>query len=111
VPPGRLRDRASFEALRRSGRRVRRGPITVTYSDVGPCKVPRVAYAVGRRAGGAVQRNRAKRRLRAIVRELMQQLPPGDYLVAAAPGAMTLNYPELRDLVRDCVAELTGEPI
>ncbi len=107
--PGSIRDRSTFEALRRSGRRVRRGQVTLTYADVGPCRAPRVAYAVGRRTGGAVQRNRVRRRLRAIVRELADQLPPGAYLVAAAPGAAALSFWELRDMVQDCVRVITRE--
>src|SRR5687767_8869383 len=65
----RLRDRATFVALRRSGRRVTRGPITVLWLPANPTEPTRVAYAVGRGVGPAVVRNRLRRRLRAIIRE------------------------------------------
>lgn len=58
----------------------------------------RVAYAVGRRYGGAVERNLCRRRLRAIVAE-MDGLAPGAYLLAVDPGARTLTYRELRERV------------
>lgn len=60
---------------------------------------PRVAYSVGRRVGGSVERNRLRRRLRAIVVELVDELRPGAYLIGAAPGAARLTYPRLKELV------------
>ena len=94
-----VRDRATFEALRTSGRRVRRGPITVTWLAGDPAEPPRVAYAIGRRAGGAVVRNRIRRRLRAITREVGAQLRPGAYLFGATAAAASLSYGDLRATV------------
>jgi len=53
----------------------------------------RVAYAVGRAVGGAVDRNRVRRRLRAIVRDT--NLAPGAYLVAVSAPAAQLPFHEL----------------
>ena len=91
----RIGDRPTFEALRRSGARARRGPVTVTYAQVGEPARPRVAYAVGRRVGNAVTRNQVRRRLRAAVAEA-SGLRPGAYLVAAGPEAARATYDELR---------------
>lgn len=101
-----VRDRASFEALRRSGRRVRRGPITVTWLEGDPAEPPRVAYAISRRAGGAVVRNRIRRRLRAIIREVGVQLRPGAYLFGATAAAASLPYGDLRATVCQALAAL-----
>lgn len=111
-PPVRLivpvRDRATFAALRRNGRRVRRGPITVTWLS-GGCDDPvRVAYAIGRKTGGAVLRNRTRRRLRAIVREERASLRPGAYLIGAAAAATALPYGELRATVCKALNALAG---
>lgn len=54
-----------------------------------------MAYAVGRKVGGAVERNRVRRRLRAVVAELAAQLAPGAYLIGAAPAAASLTFGEL----------------
>jgi ribonuclease P protein component len=97
----RLRGRQSFVALRRSGRRVQRGPITVTWAPGQPTEPPQVGFAVGRRVGGAVQRNRLRRRLRAIATEVAADLVPGAYLIGAAPEAATLPFRELRTIVSD----------
>jgi ribonuclease P protein component len=62
-------------------------------SQAGP---PRVAYAVGRRAGGAVARNRIRRRLRHVVASHAEHLRPGcQYLVGASPQALQASSSEL----------------
>jgi ribonuclease P protein component len=102
---GRISDRATFDALRRDGRRARRDSVTVVYLPAGAPAGPaagrdvRVAYSVGRRVGTAVARNRVRRRLRAALREVDREcggLDAGAYLVLAHPGARTLPYAELR---------------
>ena len=105
----RIGDRATFEALRRSGRRARRGPVTVTYAPVGEGPQARVAYAVGRRVGNAVTRNRVRRRLRAAVAQAAG-LRPGAYLVAAGPAAAGTDYEELRRQVATAMTAASGEP-
>lgn len=101
-----IRDRATFQALRRSRARVRRGPVTVTWVPGDPTEPPRVAYAVGRSAGGAVVRNRIRRRLRSVSREAGPLLRPGAYLVGAHAGASSLSYRELRATVCEALATL-----
>ena len=95
----RVRDRASFAALRRDGVRRRIGALTVTRLPVeaGGSPVPAVAFAVGKPVGPAVARNRLRRRLRAVV--AASAPPPGTYLVSAGPAAKTLSDQELRELV------------
>lgn len=68
-----------------------------------------VAYAISRRAGGAVVRNRIRRRLRAVVRELGTDLPAGTYLLSAGSEAATLPYVELRATVSEAVQAATGQ--
>ncbi len=100
----RVRDRATIQALRRSRRRVRTGPITVTFAPSAPLDRPQVAYAIGRKVGGAVVRNRLRRRLRMIVAELDPAvLRPGAYLVGATAEAAVLSFQELRTVVATAV--------
>ena len=90
--------RDTFEALRR-GRRLREGPINVSWVPGDPAEPPRVAYTIGRRVGSAVARNRVRRRLRMLIREAAPTLPPGAYLVGIRPEAAALPYEELRSVL------------
>ena len=93
-PVGRIRHRAVFAALRRPAGRAQSGPVRVSWVPDGLDEpFPQVSYAIGRKHGGAVQRNRLRRRLREAVAR--SELPPGAYLVAAEPSAQTLGFAEL----------------
>ena len=105
----RVTDRASFRALA-SGRRRRRGALTVSCVAVAGNGPPRVAYAVGRGAGGAVARNRLRRRLRAAVQAERAALAGGHaYLVGAGARAHDLTLSEMRETLRAILTELHGE--
>ncbi len=55
-----------------------------------PAALPAVAYAIGRPIGGAVVRNRLRRRLREVVSVHRELLEPGaSYLFGAEVGAVT----------------------
>lgn len=65
----------------------------------------RVGYAVSRRVGGAVVRNRVKRRLRAIVSELA--IRPG-YDIVAFPqhSSATASFREIASATESCARRL-----
>lgn len=62
-----------------------------------------VGLVAGRSIGGAVQRNRVKRRLRHALREVV--LAAGDYVVIAAPEVAEVDYRELVSWLEDAVKE------
>jgi ribonuclease P protein component len=73
----------------------------------------RVAYAIGRRVGPAVVRNRLRRRLRAAAREIdvaTGGLPTGAYLVSVGPEATQRSYGELRADLGSALAAATDGP-
>lgn len=109
----RVTQRATFSALRRDGHRARRGPLTVTWLAPAPDELaapPRVAFAIGRSVGGAVVRNRIRRRLRSAMGELHRHggLPAGSYLLSGDARLATLPWSELVALTTDLVASATG---
>lgn len=61
---------------------------------------PQVAVVASRRVGGAVDRNRARRRLRAALEPLVRSVP-GDVaaVVAATPETNHMNFQELGESV------------
>ena len=68
----RLRSNDDFERLRREGRTVV-NPLLVMSSLPNGLAYSRFGFSVGRRIGGAVDRNRVKRRLREAVRVRIQK--------------------------------------
>jgi ribonuclease P protein component len=63
---------------------------------------PCVAFAIGRRVGPAVVRNRLRRRLRDEVGVLVRagQVPAGAYLIGLTPAAAEVDGPALRGHLR-----------
>ena len=68
--------------------------------------VVRVGFTASKKIGNAVFRNRAKRRLRALVREMLPaRVRPGwDYVLVAKPGATVVR--DFADLRRDLESAL-----
>jgi ribonuclease P protein component len=113
----RLRWHREFTAALRSGRGVGRGSLVVHLSAppaagaTGPPvtgrsggPAPRAGFVVPRAVGGAVVRNRVRRRLRHLTREHLAGLPPGSRLVVRAlPQAANSTY---RRLGEDLAAAL-----
>lgn len=67
-----------------------------------------VAYAVGRKVGGAVERNRWRRRMRAIVSERRVDLRSGAYLVVVGPDVRALTYAGLREHLVSAMQRASG---
>ena len=69
----------------------------------------RIGFTASRKVGGAVQRNRAKRRLRAAARAVVPEavVPGFDYVLVARAAVLTCRYAELEATLRAAMAELT----
>ena len=91
-----LRRKADFEALGRHGTaRSTRLLVLRSLRTNGP--ETRVGLSTPRSLGGAVQRNRVRRRLRELIRERRGTIGTGwDLLLIARPEAASASYAELR---------------
>jgi ribonuclease P protein component len=107
---GRISDRRTFEQLARAGRSSRTRVLWCRYlSD--PAATPvRVAFAVGRSYGRATERNRLRRRLRAIVADeaVRCDVSSGWLLIGARPNAKEHTFDELRSDVRQLLMAVSS---
>lgn len=76
----------------------------MAFLDEDPHGPTRLAFAVPKRVGNAVTRNRLRRRLRAILADLVRTeaavLPGGAMMVSVAPDAVQRTFAELeRDVI------------
>ena len=93
-----LRRRGDFVRLRQRGRRLATPSLTIYEArpSAGDAR-PLVGITVGKAVGGAVVRNRLRRRIGAIVNEVfVAGKPQVRLLIVAKPGAADLSFADLR---------------
>lgn len=102
----RVRGRRAFQRLLHDGTRIRRAALWCSWCPDPPSTSTAIAFAIGRSCGPAAARNRLRRRLRAIVRELdrTDPLPPGLLLIGATPSATELTFGQLTVELTELVA-------
>ena len=89
----RMRRRADFLRCYRKGRR-KHGSLAVLYVAPNECGRARLGMTVSRKVGGAVKRQKVKRRIREVFRRWSerQNLPPLDLLVHVKPAAAKASF-------------------
>jgi ribonuclease P protein component len=113
LPAGaRIRSREEFRAVVRGGRRA--GSATVVVHALvdrpgQPGDSPRIGFIVGRTVGGAVTRNRVRRRLRHLMRERLASLPDAPLIIVRAltPAGVASTRRLAADLDH-CLTRLMG---
>jgi len=101
----RVRHRHEFERVRRDGVRIRPESDDqivnrALWSQVivePPGSPPRLGFVIGRSVGGAVVRNRLRRRLRAAFATAAESgaMVSGRYVIGASPKAVELTFDQL----------------
>jgi ribonuclease P protein component len=106
----RLSGPAAFARLRAEGRRSGKGPIRLV-SRLDPTQPPRIAFAIPRKVGNAVRRNRVRRRIRAVLCELAREtpglLPPGDHLIRVTAPIDDWSHATLRTTMYSLLTSVT----
>jgi len=93
---GRIRGRDAFRRLTTDGMRIRRSGLWCTWCPDPSTTTTSVAFSLSRALGPAVTRNRLRRRLRAILREMAPTLPGGLLMIGANQRAIELTFDRLR---------------
>ncbi len=98
---------ADFQAVYKQGKRHFSGNVTVFYRDRNDQAGPRVGFTVGKVLGGAVERNRIRRRLRAAVQRHVTQLArPLDIVLHPRKAVLILEFAKLESEVEQLFAAL-----
>ncbi len=100
----RLLKHSDFDRVYKQGRRHFSSHMTVFYlrqaENASPEKSSRIGFTVGRVLGGAVERNRIKRRLREAVRQRRSVLQGGaDVVINPKKSVLTLEFSVLLEEV------------
>lgn len=101
----RLLKHADFQAVYKEGRKHFSGNITVFYRRRSEGIGPRVGFTVGKVLGGAVQRNRIRRRMRAAVqRHLAGIVLPLDVVMHPRKAVLDMKFDRLETEVQQVLA-------
>lgn len=96
---------ADFQAVYKEGRKHFSGNITVFYRRRSEGIGPRVGFTVGKVLGGAVQRNRIRRRMRAAVqRHLAGIVLPLDVVMHPRKAVLDMKFDRLEAEVQQVLA-------
>jgi ribonuclease P protein component len=96
----RLKRREDFAAVYRHGTPYATGPLVIRVCSNPETTIPRFGFAVGKRIGGAVVRNKIKRRLRSAVRASDAQ-GGADVVVIARTQAVRTSYEDLEQALHE----------
>ena len=105
----RLRGRRAFAAVRAGRRGASSGPVRVDAIANG-LTVARIGFVITRAVGGAVVRNRVRRRLRAALAPRLADLAGLDLVVVTRPQVGELSPAGLREHLERCLAAVAGPP-
>ncbi|MDP1617179.1 ribonuclease P protein component [Phenylobacterium sp.] len=107
----RLRKRPDFLAAARAFSCARGAVVVQARDRADDTALVRVGFTATRKVGGAVVRNRAKRRMRAAAHEILPSLarPGFDYVLIARSGAPARAWPRLLDDVKSALISLATE--
>jgi len=109
----RLASSSDFARVRRSGKSYAH-PLVVLVASPSELPCVRAGFSAGKAVGGAVERNRAKRRLREALRSLLPALRPGwDVVLIARPGLASADWETVQKAVGDLLqrARLMGQDV
>jgi len=105
---GRLRKRREFLAVQKSGNKCVTSGLVMQAAESDYPSETRIGFTVTKKLGNAVKRNRIKRRLRAVVKDVLPgQVKPGyDLVFIGRATSADRPYADLKTDVMTCIEKL-----
>ena len=106
-----LLKRFEFLAVAKEGKRVATPAFILQAHKARSDEIKRFGVVATRKIGGAVQRNRAKRRLRALANAVLidQGLPGYDYVFVARGEILKRNFAQMRQELENALTQIHKE--
>ena len=109
-----IKKRPDFLHVTRNGVKVVKSGFVLQAAKSGhffPVPVYRIGYTASKKIGNAVCRNRAKRRMRAVCRELLplEGVSGYDYVIIARHAALDIPYKKLYKELKFALTEIKQE--
>lgn len=100
----RLTRTSDIQRVRRSGRSYAHPLLVLIFEEVSVTSNFSVAFLASKSLGGAVQRNRAKRRLRAAFELVHKDIRSGVHiLIIARVGVLAAPFPDVQQALKQCL--------
>ena len=102
-----LKGRTNFQRIYKEGRGYRTGGFTIIYISEKSNDVPKFGFSFDKKFGCAVERNKAKRILRSIIRNLLPNIKNGSKIVFRLNESFKmLNYAKIEEVVKASLIKL-----
>jgi len=99
--------KAAFSNLRKNGIKTANSALILVAGENLTNENVRVAFAIKKQLGSAVERNRIKRRIRQILVSALKPTNKGkDLLIIAKPKAFGLSFEALEQAMSGCLAKV-----
>jgi ribonuclease P protein component len=95
----------------RTGRKAVGISVVAYLNESATSKLPRFGFVVSKSVGSAVERNLVKRRLRAAIKDRLQDFYAGqDLVIRALPSAKEMSWDLLTQDLDGCLNHLKSQP-
>lgn len=92
----RLKKRKEFGFIYKNAKRVSSNNFHLYYIDT-KLSFLKIGFAINKKVGKAVVRNKIKRRLREICKENLKDIKKKNYVISAKIGAANLNFNQIKE--------------
>jgi ribonuclease P protein component len=102
-----LKGRTNFQRIYKEGRGYRTNGLTIIYISDKNDDVPKFGFSFDKKFGNAVERNKAKRVLRSIIRDFLPNIKNGSKIVFRFNESFKMhNFAKIEEVVKTSLIKL-----